>query len=349
MLNILYFGDNRHFSTAFHRAKALERIGHKILAYHNPEETLPGYFKSSIMSAVNFRSGYRLVQPTIYLELKKILHSGLKPDVIWVDNGEFFGEKCLRLLKQFKCPIILYSIDDPTGKRDGRRFDSFLSAIKLYDLIAVVREETEDECKLLGAKNVLRVMRSYDEVAHAPYKNAAEIPANFKSEVAFIGTWMRNENRDEFLKVLIDAGIAVSIWGDRWPKSQHFEALKPFYRGPNLGGKDYIAAIQGAKICLGLLSKGNRDLHTTRSMEVPYAGGMLCAERTSEHTELYDEGKEAIFWNDAHECAEVCKKLLAEKNIETIKKAGMKKVRALRLGNEDICRRILERGLSVAV
>ncbi|MFD2284843.1 glycosyltransferase [Pedobacter petrophilus] len=349
MLNILYFGDDRHFSTAFHRAKALERIGHKILLYHNPEETLPGYFKSSLMTAVNFRSGYRLVQPAIQSELKKILQSGIKPDVIWVDNGEFFGEKCLRILKQFNCPVILYSIDDPTGKRDGRRFDSFLSAIKLYDLIAVVRKETEDECKLLGAKNVLRVMRSYDEVAHAPYKNADEIPANFKSDVAFIGTWMRNENRDEFLKVLIDAGISVSIWGDRWPKSEHFELLKPFYHGPNLGGKDYIAAIQGAKICLGLLSKGNRDLHTTRSLEVPYAGGMLCAERTSEHTELYDDGKEAVFWNDAHECAALCKKLLAEKNIETIKNAGMKKVRALKLGNEDICRLILERGLSIAV
>lgn len=349
MLNILYFGDHRHFSTAFHRAKALERIGHKILHYHNPEETLPGYFKSAVMSAINFRSGYRLLQRHVQQDLEEIVQSGIKPDVIWVDNGEFFGKKCLQILRKFNCPIILYSIDDPTGKRDGHRFDSFLAAIKLYDLIAVVRKETEEECKLLGAKQVLRVMRSYDEVAHAPYENAAEIPLNFKSDVAFIGTWMRNENRDEFIKVLIEAGISVSIWGDRWPKSLHFELLKPYYRGPNLGGKDYIAAIQGAKICLGLLSKGNRDLHTTRSMEVPYAGGLLCAERTSEHTALYNDGTEAVFWNDAHECAAVCKKLLAGDQLEHIKKAGMKKVRNLKLGNEDICKLILEKGLSNAI
>ncbi|MFD2284842.1 glycosyltransferase [Pedobacter petrophilus] len=347
MLNILYFGDNWNYSTAYHRASALERIGHQVTHYH-AEEGLPKFFKSSLIKAINFRSGYRLVQPFIQRKLKEILQSGIKPDVIWVDNGEFFGKRCLQILKQFNCPVILYSIDDPTGKRDGRRFDSLLGAITLYDAIAVVRNKTADDFKAMGAKKLIRVMMSYDEIAHAPYLYEEEIPVEFKSEVTFIGTWMRNENRDEFLNVLIDAGISVSIWGDRWAKSQHFSKLEPYYRGTSIGGRDYVAAIQGAKICLGLLSKGNRDLHTTRSMEVPYAGGLLCAERTSEHMELYQEGTEAVFWEDAHECAALCKKLLAESKIETIKKAGMKKVRTLKLGNEDICKLILEKGLSTA-
>jgi len=345
MLNILYFGDNWNFSTAYHRAKALERIGHRVIHYHI-EENLPKFFRSTLMKAINFRSGYRLVQPAVQRQLKEILRSGIKPDVIWVDNGEFFGKKCLQLLKQFNCPVILYSIDDPTGKRDGHRFDRLLGAVKLYDVIVVVRSQAAEDFKAMGVKKVIRVMMGYDEIAHAPYLHDDEIPAAFKSDVAFIGTWMRNENRDEFIKVLIEAGISVSIWGDRWIKSRYFELLKPYYRGPNLGGKDYIAAIQGAKICLGLLSKGNRDLHTTRSMEVPYAGGLLCAERTSEHIALYHDGTEAVFWNDAHECATICKALLAGDQLESIKKAGMKKVRGLKLGNEDICKLILEKGLS---
>jgi spore maturation protein CgeB len=347
MLHILYFGDNRHFSTACHRAKALERIGHKVTHY-NPEENLSAFYKSPLLKAINFRSGYRLVQPSIQRKLNEILHSGITPDVIWVDNGEFFGKKCLKILKEFNCPVILYSIDHPTGKRDGHRFDSLLDAVKLYDMITVVRTTTAEDFKAMGAKKIIRVMMSYDEIAHAPYQHEDQIPSAFKSDVAFIGTWMRNENRDEFIKVLIDSGISVSIWGDRWPKSKHFPLLKPFYRGANLGGRDYIAAIQGAKICLGLVSKGNRDLHTTRSMEVPYAGGLLCAERTSEHLALYQDGTEAVFWNNAQECATLCEKLLAGDNIETIKKAGMKKVRALKLGNEDICKLILEKGLSNA-
>ena len=44
---------------------------------------------------------------------------------------------------------------------------------------------------------------------------------------------------------------------------------------------------QKPPLCLGLLSKGNRDLQTTRSLENPYAGGPLCAQRTSERLALY--------------------------------------------------------------
>lgn len=66
------------------------------------------------------------------------------------------------------------------------------------------------------------------------------------------------------------------------------------------------------KNLLGLLSKGNRDLHTTRSIEIPFLGGLLCAERTVEHVLLYDDKQEAVFWNDAEECALCCNELLDE-------------------------------------
>jgi len=104
-----------------------------------------------------------------------------------------------------------------------------------------------------------------------------------------------------------------------------------------------VAAIQGAKLCLGLLSKENRDLHTQRSAEIPYAGGLFCAERTSEHRQLYTEGAEAVFWSDAEECIQACRRLLADEPLrERIRIAGMHRIRALGLGNESICRQILQ-------
>jgi hypothetical protein len=154
---------------------------------------------------------------------------------------------------------------------------------------------------------------------------------------------MRHEKRDEFMLELINQGVPLSIWGGRWMKSPHWEALKSSYRGGSLSGREYVAAMQGAKICLGLLSKGNRDLHTQRSLEVPFAGGLFCAERTTEHQEIYQEGKEAVFWADAAECANICKKLLQDDPLrESIRLAGMQKVRALGVGNEDICRKVLK-------
>lgn len=341
MLNALFFGDTSKSSTSLHRANAFGRLGNDVNCF-NPNDALTKSQKSTIMQAVNFKTGYRLVQKQMIAWLNDIFQKGLKPDLIWVDNGEFFGRKCLEVLKNFNCPIVLYSIDDPTGKRDGMRFDSLLTAVKLYDLIVAVRDESEIEFKSLGAKKVLRVWRSYDEIAHQPYENYEQIPEEFRSEVAFIGTWMRYEKRDEFMLKLIEEGISVAIWGDRWSKSKYFNILKPYYRGPGLSGREYIAAIQGAKMCLGLLSKGNRDLHTQRSLEVPYAGGLLCAQRTKEHQGLYKENVEAVFWDDASECANTCRELLGSAKIEKLRVAGMQKVRMLKLGNEDLCRLVLK-------
>ena len=86
---------------------------------------------------------------------------------------------------------------------------------------------------------------------------------------------------------------------------------------------DYARAIDAAKVCLGLLSKGNRDQHTTRSMEIPSLGGLLCAERTPEHLGLYEEDHEAVFWDTPEECATNCFALLADpERREAIAAAG---------------------------
>jgi spore maturation protein CgeB len=341
MRNILYIGSKYPSSTAAHRANALSRLGYNVNII-DPVEAIPQYLDNSIFNAINFKTGYLYVQSIVLKWLSLKLDSISNINLIWVDSGELLGADCLQLLKKFNCPIILFNVDDPTGKRDGNRFKSLLKAIHLYDLVVVVRRETEKECISLGAKKVLRVFRSYDEVAHKPFDNYNEIPLSFRSEVAFIGTWMRHEKRDLFVLELIQHGIPMSIWGDRWQKSPYWKLLKNYYRGGALGGRDYVAAIQGAKICLGLLSKGNRDLHTQRSLEVPYIGGLLCAERTVEHLEMYKENSEAIFWSDVKECASLCKELLLNDALrETNRLGGMKRVRNNFVGNEDICRLVL--------
>jgi hypothetical protein len=340
MAKILYLADNSFGSTSSHRANALRRIGHDV-------EVRDAYVLAnsygSLVSAVHFQTGYFLLQSALERWLKNVIRNlEQRPDLIWVDMGELFGPNCLKLLKTLNAPIILYNVDDPTGKRDGRRFNALLKSIQYYDLIAVVRQETANECTQLGAKRVVRVFRSYDEVEHRPFAAVNEIPKALRSEVAFIGTWMRHERRDEFLMKLIEQGVPVSIWGNRWQKSAYFGKLESNWKGPALYGRDYVGAIQGSRICLGMLSKGNRDLHTQRSLEVPFAGGLFCAERTAEHQYLYTEGKEAVFWSDVKECADVCNRLLGDEPLrESIRLAGAVKVRALNLGNEDVCSHVL--------
>jgi hypothetical protein len=337
---ILYIGDDHPHSTSRQRANALRRIGCEVELL-NPSFA---YAQLKLHPKINQLLGYRLVAPLVKQWLERELQ-GKSFDLAIVDGGHAISRSSVALLHQHCAQVANYAVDDPTGSRDGNNWNTLRGAIADYDLWFVVRVESEQEFRARGARRVVRIWRSYDEVAHAPYPSEDAIPQGFRSEVAFIGTWMKDEGpngRDYFLLKLVEAGVSISIWGGRWFKSPCWSKLQPFWRGDSLGGRDYVAAIQGAKIALGFLSKGNRDLHTQRSSEIPYIGGLFCAERTSEHLLMYQDGVEAVFWSSPEECIKMSRELLSnEPRRRQIVAAGMNRIRNLGLGNETICRRML--------
>lgn len=340
-MKILYIGDDLPSSTSFHRAAALIRIGHKV-DIENPYVHCRNNFKNPLINKIHYITGYYFLQRKVNKWADFLLSQGRKYDLIWINSGELIGSKALQLLKTTGCPTILYNNDDPTGMRDGNRFRTLLKAIKFYDLVVIRKEKNNNSYQSLGVKNILNILMSYDEIAHKDYDLLEGIDTKYKSDIVFVGTWIRGENRDLFILELIKEGLEVTIWGDRWEKSIYWNDLKKYHKGHALSGYEYIAAIQGAKICLGFLSKANGDLHTRRSVEIPFSGGLLCAERTSVHQEMYQDGREALFWNDVQECAAICKKILSDDNLrESVRIAGMKKVRELKVGNEDICKKII--------
>ncbi|MEP2653496.1 MAG: glycosyltransferase [Paraglaciecola sp.] len=342
-MKILYLGTTSQASTTYHRAQALKRLGHEVICL-DPKAELTTSLNSRIKQALHYRTGYIFLQNHITKWLKREISSiTKKPDVIWVDSGELFGIKPLSVLKNLCDKTVLYCVDDITGTRDGNRFRTAKKALHTYSLCTTPRKYVVDEFFKLGVKNVHTFWRSYDELIHEPFSNREDIPHEFMSDVVFVGTLIPGENRDVFLHQLIQQGINVSIWGSGWQRSPFWSVLKAHWQGPPLSGRDYTAAVQGAKICLGFLSKGNRDLHTRRSAEIPFSGGLFCAQRTEEHLEMFEEGTEAIFWDDVEECASQCKKLIDNDSLrESIRSSGMKKVRSLKCGNEYVLKDILD-------
>jgi spore maturation protein CgeB len=297
-MNILYLGDMAAHCTSRHRALALGRIGHHVV-HVDPVACVRWTRLSRIL---HYRTGYKLINSKVrdYV-MSEAANWGREYDIVWVDNGEAVSRQLLGLLKsKYSCLVVNYNCDDPTGGRDGARWLTFRGSLCEYHLAVVVRAESQVEYPIYGAQRVLRVWRSADEVAHAPRLITPEIYKKWSSEVAFVGTWM--QERGPFMYELVKAGVPLSIWGDRWYKAKEWAELKKYWRGPALGGDDYAYAIQCAKINLGLLSKGNRDLHTQRTAEIPSLGGFFCAERTVEHCMLYRENTEAVFWSDVPEC-----------------------------------------------
>ena len=342
-MNILYLTNNVFTeSNSTYRANALKRLGNNVLI-ENLTNVLSNNF---ILKKINFDyiTGYKFIQKKInnWIGTNKKYFLDFAPNLIFIDGGELFGPEAIKRLKFLNCPILLLNNDDPTGPRDKNRFNSLKEAIPYYDFCFVVREQSIAEFKKIGCKNTFLYRRGYDEVMHKKKKYLEKIPNFHKSDISFVGTWMKNENRDHFIYSLIKSGLNVSIWGDRWHKSDIWNKIKPYHKGEAIYGKEYASVIQGSKISLGFLSHTNRMEITGRSYEIPYAGGLLCAERTQKHTDLYIEGYEAVFWSNIDECISVCRKLLDDNElINQIKTAGYNKIINGEFGNEKVLQKII--------
>jgi spore maturation protein CgeB len=338
-LSILYIG--RDSGTSRHRMLALERLGHSVVLV-DPEVFLPN---SKLSDAWTWRTGALFLEG--YLR-RQVLASipRRRFDLAYVDHGELVGPSLAQELKDRFGTVVNYNVDDPYGRRDGPRWRLYLSAVPVYDLIVVVRDCNVEEAYRAGAARVLRVHRSADEILHSPKPLSEADYTKWSSDVAFVGTWM--PERGPFLARLAESGVPLSIYGDRWHKAREYPLLRSFWRGPGLYDDCYAKVIQSAKISLGLLSKGNRDLVTTRSFEIPALGGVLCAERTSEHVGLYLENEEAVFWDTPEECAQRCMQLLKDKEWrERLGLNGRNRCLHNNTTNEKVMAQILHEALSV--
>jgi spore maturation protein CgeB len=334
VVRVLYVGSDS--GTSRHRALALQRLGHQV-SIIDPRRLLPGG------RALNY-----WIHHTGALFLGSCIERGILKEIgecdfnlVWVDNGSLISPSLVRQLKRRYTNVVNYNLDDPYGTRDGKRWRLYLQSAPFYDSLAVVRDCNVLEAKAAGARNVFRVHRSADETAHAPREITDADHATWASEVAFIGTWM--PERGPLLERLLKLGIPLTIYGDRWGKAKEWPILRSHWRGGVLHeDNDYAKAVQCAKVCLGLLSKGNRDLTTQRSFEIPHLGSVLCAERTAEHADLYREDEEAVFWETPEECAEKCLRLLRDEQLrKQIARRGRHRCLQNRTTNEAVLRELL--------
>jgi hypothetical protein len=271
-------------------------------------------------------------------------------DCVWVNGGRTVGPKLIRALRDRFGPVVNHNVDNPFANRDRGAWMLFKRSVSAYDLLAVVRRENLEDARRLGAKRVMFHFRTADEVAHAPRPLTEAEISKWSSELAFVGTALPREGRGRFIEQLLERQIPISVVGDHWQRLPEWDRIKSAWRceGTRVDA-DYSAAILGSKVCLCLLSSGNHDLHTTRTAEVPALGRVLCAPRTKDHLELYKEWEEAVFFDDAPECAEAVKRLLADDAIrERIAQQGRAKCQKLGLYNEPFCRTVLAELLAPA-
>jgi spore maturation protein CgeB len=124
---------------------------------------------------------------------------------------------------------------------------------------------------------------------------STEDMARYGADITFIGSF--ESDRYYQLMQLARQGLKIRVWGNGWSHCKRTVDTLIIEKKP-LYDQAYQKAIMASKINLCFLRKINRDLHTSRSFEIPACGGFMLAERTEEHLNFFLDGKEAVFFEN---------------------------------------------------
>ncbi len=224
------------------------------------------------------------------------------------------------------CPNVVYMNDDMFNPRN--QGFTFRANVCRFDWIFTTKSFNVREFHALGAPRALYLPNAYDPKIHFP---AAGQPQPVE-DIAFIGTF-RPERADFLARIArLRPEFTLHVWGGGWTKMRRFDfwhkrrswsGLWSCVQGAELWAAELGRAIGGHKICLGLLNHDNRDLHTSRSFEIPACGGFMLAERTEEHRLYFQEDQEAVYFESFEELVSKLRFYIAHEELrQRIARAG---------------------------
>jgi spore maturation protein CgeB len=324
-LLIAYCGDLWEGSTAKMRLEALQRLGHRVIGV---DTTRPLRGLHSMWVRAARRVGWAIDTAGANRALLDLAKQH-KLEVVWIDKGLTIRPRTLRTLRETAPGVRLvhYSLDDMRGKHNQSR--QYLAGIPLYDLHATNKSYNVAELQSMGATRVLFVNNAFCPTLHRPVAVSSEDRERWGGPVGFIGGF--EKERADAIWSLVTGGIPVRVWGETWGSGwvewaalhQH-PALKVEQRA--VFGAEYAKAICSFDINLAFLRRSNRDLQTTRSVEIPACGAFMLAQRTAEHQQLFQEGVEAEFFSNHDELFKKCRHYLTHSEARSqIARAGLER------------------------
>jgi len=235
-------------------------------------------------------------------KIKKLINENVY-DLIWISKGLTIKPDTLKYIKK-KLPdaiIVNYSPDNIMERHNQSL--NFMNSLHLYDYHITTKSYIIEDFKNKGARNVIFTNQSFEPTFHYPRVLTEKEKELFGADIGFVGVW--EKERCDSILYLVENGLNVKVFGDgKW--NQYKEYHPNLVIKSSIFSEDYSKALQAFKISLCFLRKINHDLQTSRTMEIPACGGFMMAERTSEHLQLFEEGREAEFFSTNQELLEKC-------------------------------------------
>lgn len=320
-MKILYAGTLDPFGTCYSRFRSLREL----------ESDVHGFDTDRFL---NWRECGRLVRafetysiagPRVRRANAELLRrcQELKPDVVWIDTGEWVWPSTLHALKNQGCFLIHHITDALDARRRSVHFKRRLlrRTAGLYDVFFTTNIDDQQRMEASPPPVALLTDLGYDHRRFTPEPLAPDLAKEWDNELVFIGHY--EPETEAGIIALIEAGLPVTVFGHPpWFSSKNRAKLGDHLR-PSLGNTDYERALKGARVGLCFVSVLNYNQTASRSFEIPGSGTFLLAVRTPQHLECYEEGREADFFTGHEELVQKAKYYLEHpEEREAIAKRG---------------------------
>jgi spore maturation protein CgeB len=323
-MRVLFVGYLGRGQTSGMRCAALKRLGFDVMAIEaGGLWQQSGYVTRQLEQLT--ATGQR-----IELLNRMVLEAATRhqPQLVWTEKQEYLQPETIRELKN-QGAVTLHYNPDPYFSLSWKRTRLADQCVGIYDALVVTKRYELQEYRRQASGRVLYSPLGFDPIGHAP---PAAPRANAREKIVFVGGW--EPRRERLLFAASQETPDVAMWGYGWSVAQRsrmnpLRALRlgrltpgrAFYfgaphqplsralrKGEGSNGEiyedRYAEVVAGAQISLGFLRELNPDQHTTRSFEIPAIGGFMLADRTEEHCEFFEEGKEAEYFSSDEEFRE---------------------------------------------
>jgi hypothetical protein len=352
-MKLLFLGPVNSGQTSLMRMRAFERLGPTVRGIHTGEPwTRASWFKRQMQR--------RLQGGSVVDEINRSVRESateFRPDLVWAEKQEFLRAETIGELRRLGAKTVHFT-PDPYFSLHWKRTRLMDEAMGAFDALVYCKSYERRQYEALGKPTVYMPLGYCDEV-HRPLVSE---DGRWNCAVGFLGGW--EPRRERFLHAIIAAGVELKIWGGYWDflrdgkwtlrrhlilrqlaGEEHFHfhsdaLLARAHQGGEVYADDYARALTGSRIGLGFVRKVCPDQHTTRTFEIPACGSLLLADRTQEHQEFFEEGKEAEFFGSCEELLDKVKfycsnegvrKRVAERGYRRCKEDGYAYVCRLRV------------------
>lgn len=299
-MKVIYVGPLDYGGTCLQRMNAMKYLGHDIIPVDTESRIPQGSAKQYL-----FRSIRKLLGPIDFADANhticKILEENFA-DILWLDKALTIKRKTLEYVREMskKTVIVGYSPDDMAQKH-SQSFNLLMS-LPLYHIYFTTKSYGVKDLEGLGVKKAVFIGNAFDPQTHRPMEVSIKEKEKYGGQVGFIGDY--EDERAQYIYYLAQHGIPVRIWGPSWGEKCKLKHTNMKIEGKSILGEEYAKAICSFDINLGFLRKINRDLQTTRSIEIPACGAFMLMERTDEHLALFEEEKEVEYFSSKEELLE---------------------------------------------